>query len=141
MANPRSYRTRQTKLRRKQRRGRARTKGSKRQRTMARSVAQTHLKIDRPRRDFHCKTAKQDADTYRLIVIDDLNVRGLARTRLAQSILDAGWSALLTSLTDKAARASGQGIRINPRFTTQQCSSCSELVQKSLSVRTHSCPS
>ncbi|MCG8352391.1 MAG: transposase [Chloroflexales bacterium] len=30
---------------------------------------------------------------------------------------------------------------MNPRFTTQQCSSCGELVQKSLSVRTHSCPS
>ena len=59
VATPRSYRTRQTKRRRKQRRWRARTKGSKRQRTMARSVAQTHLKIDRQRRDFHFKTAKQ----------------------------------------------------------------------------------
>ncbi|MCG8353879.1 MAG: transposase, partial [Chloroflexales bacterium] len=35
VANPRSYRARQTKRRRKQRRWRARTKGSKRQRTMA----------------------------------------------------------------------------------------------------------
>jgi IS605 OrfB family transposase len=78
---------------------------------------------------------------YRLIVVEDLNVRGLARTRLAKSILDAGWSTFLTILTDKAASAGGQVIRINPRFTTQTCSNCGELVPKSLSVRTHICPS
>jgi putative transposase len=32
-------------------------------------------------------------------------------------------------------------IRINPCYTTQKCSKCGELVQKSLSVRTHICPS
>src|SRR2546422_9800225 len=30
-------------------------------------------------------------------------------------------------------------VRVNPRFTTQACSNCGELVQKSLSVRTHIC--
>jgi putative transposase len=140
VANPRHYRTSQAKLRRKQRRLSARKKGSKRRRKMARSVAQTHLKIERQRRDFHFKTARHYADAYRLIVVEDLNVRGLARTRLAKSILDAGWSAFLTILTDKAASAGGQVIRMNPRFTTQTCSNCGELVPKSLSVRTHICP-
>ena len=140
VANPRHYRTSQAKLRRKQRRLMARKKGSTRRRKMARSVAQTHLKIDRQRRDFHFKTAKPYADAYRLIVVEDMNVCGLARTRLAKSILDAGWSAFLTILTDKAESAGGQVIRINPRFTTQQCSNCGELVPKSLSVRTHICP-
>lgn len=140
VANPRYYRTSQAKLRRKQRRLSARKKGSKRRRKMARSVAQTHLKIDRQRRDFHFKTAKHYADAYRLMVVEDLNVCGLARTRLAKSILDAGWSAFLTILTDKAESAGGQVIRINPRFTTQKCSNCGELVPKSLSIRTHICP-
>jgi hypothetical protein len=39
---------------------------------MARSTAQTHLKIERQRRDFHFKTAKRYADTYRTIVVEDL---------------------------------------------------------------------
>jgi putative transposase len=140
VANPRYYRTSQAKLRRKQRRLSARKTGSTRRRTMARSVAQTHLKIDRQRRDVHFKTAKHYTDSYRLIVVEDLNICGLARSRLAKSILDAGWSAFLTILTNTAASAGGQVVRINPRFTTQTCANCGELVPKSLSVRTHSCP-
>jgi putative transposase len=138
--NPRFFRTSQATLRRKQRRLSARKKGSRRRRKMARSVAQTHLKIERQRRDFHFKLAKQYADAYQTIVVEDLNIRSLARSRLAKSILDAAWGAFLTILSCKAASAGGQVIRINPRLTTQQCSKCGERVQKSLSVRTHSCP-
>jgi putative transposase len=139
--NPRFYRTSQATLRRKQRRLSARVKGSHRRRKMAREVAKTHLKIERQRRDFHFKTAKRYADAYQTIVVEDLNIRALSRGMLAKSILDAGWSAFLDILTDKAASAGGQVIRINPRFTTQNCSRCGAYVQKSLSVRTHICPS
>jgi putative transposase len=138
--NPHFLRTSLATLRRKQRRLCARRKGSHRRRKMARSTAQTHLKIERQRRDFHFKTAKQYADTYQTIVVEDLNLRSLARSRLAKSILDAAWGAFLTILSCKAASAGGQVIRINPRYTTQKCSKCGELVQKSLSVRTHICP-
>lgn len=138
--NPRHYRTAQATLRRKQRRLCARKRGSQRRCKMARSVAQTHLKIERQRRDFHVKTAKRYADAYERIVVEDLNMRALARSRLAKSVLDAGWSAFLNILTCKAESAGGVVIRVNPRFTTQACSRCGELVQKSLSVRTHICP-
>jgi putative transposase len=139
--NPRFFRTSQATLRRKQRRLCARTEGSHRHRKMARSTAQTHLKIERQRRDFHFKTAKRYADAYSTIVVEDLNLRGLARSRLAKSILDAAWGAFLDILTCKAASAGGQVIRVGPRYTTQKCSECGEYVQKSLSVRTHICPS
>jgi putative transposase len=137
--NPHYYRTSQATLRRKQRRLSARVKGSHRRKKAARAVAKTHLKIERQRRDFHFKTAKRYADAYKTIVVEDLNIRGLARSKLSKSILDAGWSAFLGILTDKAASAGGQVIRINPRFTTQKCSNCGAFVQKSLSVRTHIC--
>ena len=138
--NPRFFRTSQAALGRKQRRLCARQKGSQRRRKMARSVAQTHLKIERQRRDFHFKTAKHYAETHSTIVIEDLNIQALARSRLAKSILDASWGAFLFILTYKAASAGSQVIRINPRYTTQKCSKCGELVQKSLSIRTHICP-
>ncbi|MCG8353880.1 MAG: RNA-guided endonuclease TnpB family protein [Chloroflexales bacterium] len=99
------------------------------------------MKIERQHSDLHFKTAKRYADAYRLIVIEDLNIRALARSRLAKSILDASWGAFLNILTDKAASAGSQVIRINPRYTTQTCCTCGALVKKSLSVRTHSCPS
>jgi putative transposase len=138
--NPRFFRTAQASLRRKQRRLCARKKGSQRRRKMARSTAQTHLKIERQRRDFHFKTAKQYTERYRTIVVEDLKLRGLARSRLAKSILDAAWGAFLCILTDKAGRAGGQVVRVSPRYTTQKCFKCGEIVQKSLSVRTHICP-
>jgi putative transposase len=60
---------------------------------------------------------------------------------LAKSLYDASWSAFLNILTDKAARAGHVVIRVPARFTTQKCSRCGAYVQKSLSVRTHICPS
>lgn len=139
IANPRHYRTAQATLRRKQRRLCARAKGSRRYRKMAHNVAKTHLKIKRQRRDFHFKTAKHYADAYRFIVVEDLNIQALTRSMLGKSVSDAGWSAFLTILTCKAESAGGVVIRVSPRFTTQRCSNCGELVPKSLSVRTHIC--
>jgi len=59
---------------------------------------------------------------------------------LAKSIMDASWGAFLAILEEKAERAGHKMIRVNPRFTSQQCQKCGEIVQKSLSVRTHICP-
>jgi putative transposase len=139
--NPRFFRTSQASLRRKQRRLCARKKGSQRRRKMARSVAQTHLKIERQRRDFHFKTAKHYVDRYSTIVVEELNLRGLVRSRLAKSILDAAWGAFLVILMCKAESAGSQVIRVDAPYTTQNCSKCGEYVHKSLSVRTHVCPS
>jgi putative transposase len=141
VANPRYYRTSQKTLRRKQRQLCRRKKGSHRRRKAAKNVAKTHLKISRQRRDFHFKTAKPYADTYQHIAVEDLNVCGMVKNHsLAKSISDASWSAFLDILTDKAERAGHCVIRVSPRFTSQQCNTCGEIVQKSLSVRTHLCP-
>ena len=59
---------------------------------------------------------------------------------LAKSISDASWGAFLTILEEKAEIAGHQVIRVNPRFTSQKCFKCGEIVQKRLSVRTHLCP-
>jgi len=139
--NPRFYRTSQSTLRRKQRVLSRRIKGSHRRGKAARQVAKTHLKIARQRRDFQFKTAKHYADRYQVIVVEDLVVSRMVHGKLAKSIHDASWAAFLDILTDKAARAGGQVVRVNPRFTTQACFRCGTLTQKSLSVRTHICTS
>ena len=140
--NPRCYRCGQKRLARAQRVSDRRTKGSHRRRKAKREVAKQHLKISRQRRDFHFKTAKHYAERYRRICVEDLNVAGMARNHhLAKSIHDASWSAFLDILTDKAERAGHVVVRVPARFTSQKCSRCGEYVQKSLSVRTHLCPS
>src|SRR6266571_7278462 len=139
--NPRFYRTSQQTLRRKQRRMCRRKKGSHRRRKAARSTAQTHLKIARQRRDFQYKTANQYTAQYQVIAVEQLHILNLVQNHsLAKSISDASWSAFLDILSEKAERAEHAVIRVNPRFTSQKCFKCGEIVQKSLSVRTHICP-
>jgi putative transposase len=139
--NPRFYRTSHKTLRRKQRQLCRRKKGSHRRRKAARSTAQTHLKIARQRRDFHFKAAKPYAEHYQLIAVEKLSILTMVHNHsLAKSILDASWGAFLDILEEKAGRAGHQVIRVNPRFTSQKCHKCGEMVQKSLSVRTHLCP-
>ncbi len=139
--NPRFYRTSQATLRRKQRTACRRKKGSRRRRKACKSAAQTHLKIKRQRRDFHFKTAKQYADTHKTIVVEDLQIANMVKKHhLAKSIMDASWGAFLDILEVKAGNAGHHMIRVNPRFTSQKCYTCGEIVQKSLSVRTHICP-
>ena len=139
--NPRYYRTAQRTLRRKQRQLCRRKKGSHRRRKAARNVAKTHLKIRRQRRDHHFKVAKSYADRYHHIVVEDLQITNMAKNHhLSKSIYDAGWGQFLDILTCKAASAGHEVIRVNPRYTSQKCFRCGEIVQKSLSVRTHICP-
>ncbi len=139
--NPRFYRTSQRTLRRKQRQLCRREKGSHRKRKSARNVAKTHLKIDRQRRDHHFKVAKHYAEQYQHIAVEDLVITNMVKNHhLSKSILDAACGQFLEILEEKAARAGHQVIRVNPRFTSQKCHQCGEIVQKSLSVRTHICP-
>jgi putative transposase len=63
-----------------------------------------------------------------------------AKTGLNRSINDAGWYAFRRILTCKAAWAGKRVETIPPAFTTQDGSGCGERIEKSLSVRTHACP-
>lgn len=74
--NPRHYRKGQKRLAHAQRTVSRRTKGNHRRRKAKREVACKHLKIGRQRRDFHFKTAKQYAERYSRICVEDLNVGG-----------------------------------------------------------------
>ncbi|MFL5697637.1 MAG: RNA-guided endonuclease InsQ/TnpB family protein [Ktedonobacteraceae bacterium] len=139
--NPRYYRKSHKTLRRKQRTIARRTKGSKRRGIASKIAAHTHLKIKRQRRDFHFKVAKQYTEQYHHIAVENLNIEGMVKNHhLAKSIMDASWGAFLDILEAKAESAGHQVIRVNPRYTSQTCSQCGEIVQKSLSVRTHLCP-
>lgn len=137
--NPRWYRSTEVKLAQAQRILSRRKKFSGRWRKAARNVATVHHQVANQRLDFQHKLSRQLADTYRLIAVEDLNVAGLARSRLAKSVHDAGWSQLVTLLAYKAANAGSQVVIVDPRLTSQVCSGCGGLVPKDLSVRVHVC--
>jgi len=71
------------------------------------------------------------------VIVEDLAVSGLARTRLAKSVRDAGWSAFVGMLEYKAALYDREFRKIG-RFepTSQVCSACgAKDGPKPLSVR------
>jgi putative transposase len=141
VAPPRLYRKAQAQLRRAARRVARRKKGSNRRRKAVRTLATVHQHVANQRKDFHHKTALALLRRYGLIVHEDLNVRGIARTRLAKSTHDAGWAAFLVILAHKAADAGVTVIAVNPRNTSQACSGCGRLpaVPKTLADRLHTC--
>ena len=75
-----------------------------------------------------------------MVAVEKLNIKGLAKTRLAKSINDAGWGQFIDILSNKAANAGLKVIAVNPNGTSQECSSCGHKVKKPLSQRMHNCP-
>ncbi len=109
--NPRPYRTAQAHLRRAQRRVARRKCGSRRRRKAVVLLQKAHAHIRNQRADFHHEVARTLVNAYGLIAVEDLNVKGLASGMLAKSVNDAGWSAFLATLADKAAEAGHQCVQ------------------------------
>lgn len=137
---PQNYREAEKRLKRLQRSLSRKKKGSSRRRKAVQRVAKAHLKVANQRKDFHYKTAKKLLSQGKHIAHEDLNVRGLAKSKLAKSVSDAGWGQFLQILSIKAERAGLLAIAVNPNGTTQNCSGCGTKVPKTLQDRIHSCP-
>jgi len=134
------YRRTQSHLARQQRQLARQQKGSNRQLKQQNRVARIHQRIQRQRQDFHYKTAHKLVKEFDLIAVEDLNIKGLARTRLSKSILDAAWGKFLTILSAVAVKRGVRVVKVSPHGTSQNCSGCGVKVPKTLSVRLHECP-
>ena len=125
IANPRFLRAKERKLARAQR-GLSRTRKGSANRARARHrVAVLHRTVRETRLDHAHKIALRLARDNQAVYAEDLCVSGLARTRLARSVHDAGWSQLLRLMEEKAAQYGRTFARIG-RFepTSQVCSAC-----------------
>jgi putative transposase len=141
VANPRFYRVAQRRLRRAQRVLSRRQKGSANRARARHRVAVMHLKVRDARLDHAHKTALRLVRDNQAVYAEDLAVSGLARTRLAKSVADAGWSQLLRCIEEKAAQYGRTFARIG-RFepTSQVCSTCGvKDGPKPLAIRTWQC--
>jgi putative transposase len=137
---PQHYRKAEKQLKRLQRSLSRKKKGSKRRKKAIKRVAKAHLKVANQRKDFHYKTAKKLLNKGKNIGHEALNIKGIARTRMAKSTHDAGWGTFLQILSIKAERAGLMTIAVNPNGTTQDCSGCGQKVPKTIRDRWHSCP-
>ena len=141
IVNPRFLRVKERRLARAQRALSRKAKGSANRAKARHRVAVVHRKVRESRLDHAHKTALRLVRDNQAVYAEDLAVSGLARTRLARSVHDAGWAQLLRLVGEKADQHGRTFHRIG-RFvpTSQICSACGTSDgPKPLSVRTWAC--
>lgn len=156
---PKYFRKLQKKLAKLQRRFAEAKKRSSKWYKLLTAIQKCHYRIKCQRKDFTHKTANDLLNKSNVVIYEKLNIKNMSRkpkpkqdeggkylpngasrkAGLNKSISDVGWNQFLSILKYKAIEQGKQAIGINPRFTSQICSSCGEIVKKSLSERTHTC--
>jgi IS605 OrfB family transposase len=140
--SPRFLRRAEHKLRRAQRAHSRKQKASRNREKSRARLARAHARVAARRADFQHKVSTAIIRDNQAVYVEDLCVAGLARTRLAKSIHDAGWAGFLAMLEYKAARYGRQFAKVG-RFepTSQVCSACGvKDGPKPLRVRQWTCP-
>jgi putative transposase len=116
-------------------------KGSNNRKKARLKVAKAHARVADTRKDWAHKHSTAIIRKNQAVYVEDLCVTGLARTRLAKSVHDAGWSMFTTMLEEKAARY-GRGFGKVDRWfpSSQLCSACGVIDgKKPLNVRMWTC--
>ena len=104
-------------------------------------VARIHEKIFNQRIDFLHKLSTKLINNFQLIAFEKLNIKGMVKNKyLAKSISDASWNRFLQILKYKAVEAGIWAIEVNSKNTTQTCSGCGKIIEKTLATRIHKCP-
>jgi putative transposase len=115
-------------------------KGSNNRKRAVLVLNRAHRRAANARRNFTHHVSKWLVANFDLIAYENLNIKGMVRSNLAKSILDAAWGELIWQTSYKAESAGGWAVSVNPRGTTIDCSDCGEPVHKGLGDRVHRCP-
>lgn len=137
--NPRWFRVSESKLAKLQKIRSRCKKGSCRYKELTNQIRRCHQKITNQRLDFHHKLSRRMVNTYGIIFVEKLSIKGLYRSRISKSMGDAGWGQFLEFTRYKAENAGGRRPEIDAHRTSQLCPMCGCPVEKSLSIRVHHC--
>lgn len=119
-------------------------KGSNRYQIQKLKVATIHKKITNSRLDNLHKVSTELIKKYDLIVIEDLNIKGMIKNhKLSKHIADASWSKFVELLTYKAEWNDKKIVKIDRFFpSSKTCNSCGYINQNlKLDMREWTCPS
>ena len=137
---PRFYRKGEKRLKFYQKRVSRKKKGSANRKRAINKLGRTHLKISRQREEHAKRIARCVIHSNDVVAYEDLRIKNLVKNHcLAKSINDAGWYQFRKWLEYFGKKFGRVTVAVNPAYTSQNCSSCGEVVKKSLSTRTHVC--
>jgi putative transposase len=119
-------------------------RGSNRRRRVRIAIARLKAREGDRRKDWAEKLSTDLARRFDVIRVEDLNIRNMTHSArgtvtqpgrnvrqkagLNREIMASGWGRLVRRLEDKAA---GRVEKIKPHFTSQRCSACGHVDQKS----------
>lgn len=139
IANPRHNRRAERETRRRARALSRCNRGSRRRRKVRERLARWRA-TERRARDTHLHQVSASlVRRFGVIAVEDLNIKGLAKSSLARDVNDAAWGKLFSMLAYKAESAGCQLVKVDPRFTSQTCPECGAIKSKSLAERVHRC--
>ena len=142
VANPRYLRKAEKRLKRLHRRVSRKQKRGKNRKKAIKPLAKGYLRVQRQRKDFAVKAARTLVQSSDLVAFEDLKITHLVKNHhLTKSISDASWGLFLSWVRSYGQVHGIPVVAVPARFTTQDCSGCGYRVKKTLSMRTHVCPS
>jgi IS605 OrfB family transposase len=92
-----------------------------------RQAKRLHRRAARRRKDTLHKFSRKIVNRYQRIIVGDVSSAKLVKTRMAKSVLDAGWGMLKAQLQYKANQAGKCVFIVSERNTTRACSNCRAL--------------
>ena len=138
--NPKFLRKGEKVLKRSGRRVSRKVKGSKNRGKARQVLGKRHLKISRQRKDHALKLARCVVQSNDLIAYEDLRIKNMVKNHcLAKSINDASWYQFRAWVEYFGKVFLRVTVAVNPQYSSAICSSCGEVVKKTLSTRTHVC--
>jgi putative transposase len=140
--NPKQIKKHEKNLARKQKKLARKQVGSKTRQKAKKLVASVHARISNSRQDFLHKLSRKLTQISQVIVVENLNIRGLVRNhKLAKAISDCGWGMFVNFLSYKLSREDKKLIEIDRWFPSSHiCPDC--LIQQpkmDLSIREWTC--
>lgn len=125
-SNPRHLARAEKNLKRKQRKLSRKVKGSRGRAKACRLLARAHERVADARKDYLHKLSRRIVNENQVIVVESLNVQGMARNRsLAKAISDVGWGEFTRQLAYKAEREGKAFVRVDRWYpSSKACSEC-----------------
>lgn len=141
-----SFKANQVKIVKLQRKLRKKIKFSQNWKKLNLKINKLHHHIANIRHDYLHKVTTTLSKNHAMIAVEDLKVANMsksasgtiekkgknvkAKSGLNKSILDQGWSMLVTQLEYKQQWRGGLLVKVDPRYTSQTCSSCGHVAKE-----------
>lgn len=141
--NPNFFRKDEKQIAKVQRKLSKQAKGTPERAKARKAVAHCYERTAWRRDNFCHQESRKIINGYQIIITEDLDTKKMSESQATErnkSIRDVAWGKFLDMLSAKAVEAGRAHIRVNPAYTSQDCSGCSNRQEMPIHIRDYKCP-